>query len=105
MSASITRAPVGSQACARTYWHGPSAAFQRRPTQVEICSRGEPYLAEWIARELGGARKVGKQWRCRCPCHDDHDPSLDIVDIDDVVLWTCRAGCDGREIGRELYRR
>ena len=60
--------------------------------------------AEWVARELGGARKVGKQWRCRCPSHDDRHPSLDIVDSDDNVLWICRAGCDSREIGRELYR-
>jgi hypothetical protein len=62
-------------------------------------------LAEWIAGELGGARKVGKAWRCRCPSHDDHHPSLDIVDRDDDILWICRAGCDGSEIGRELYRR
>jgi hypothetical protein len=61
-------------------------------------------LAAWIARQLGGARRVGKQWRCRCPCHKDHHPSLDIVDRDGDVLWICRAGCDGREIGRELYR-
>lgn len=60
--------------------------------------------AEWIASELGGAKKAGTQWRCRCPCHDDENPSLDIVDRDGDVLWICRAGCDGREIGRALHR-
>jgi hypothetical protein len=65
--------------------------------------------AETIATALGGAKKIdrsGRKWRCRCPCHEDSDPSLDLTDTEDGdVLWICRAGCDKREIGRILYRR
>jgi len=62
--------------------------------------------AEQIARALGGAKKMGRNWRCRCPVHDDATPSLDLIDTQDgKLLWICRAGCDGRAIGRELHRR
>jgi hypothetical protein len=62
--------------------------------------------AERIANKLGGAKKVGNQWLCRCPCHDDRHASLSIVDTTDGdVLWNCFANCDGGDISCELYRR
>jgi putative DNA primase/helicase len=65
-----------------------------------------PPKAELIAQRLGGAKKSGKQWLARCPCHDDHSPSLSISDTaDGNVLWYCFTGCDAREVGRELHRR
>jgi putative DNA primase/helicase len=62
--------------------------------------------AERIAKALGAAKKTGRQWLCRCPVHDDQHASMTIADTKDGnVVWHCFAGCDGRDIGRELYRR
>jgi putative DNA primase/helicase len=48
--------------------------------------------AEALARLLGGRRK-GRGWLCRCPAHDDHDPSLSIEDRGGRTVFVCRAGC------------
>lgn len=49
--------------------------------------------AEDIGRALGG-KKVGKNWRCKCPAHDDKTPSLDVCDgPDGRPLFICRSGC------------
>lgn len=69
--------------------------------------------AEWsiaqVAHSLGGAKKLdllGRRWRCLCPVHDDHHPSLDLTDTQDgEMLWICRAGCYQRAIGRVLFKR
>jgi putative DNA primase/helicase len=61
--------------------------------------------AERIAKALGGAKKTGKQWLCRCPVHDDQHASMTIADKDGKVVWHCKAGCDGRDIGRALHRK
>ena len=59
-----------------------------------------------VAGGLGGAKKVGKQWLARCPCHEDGTPSLSLSDSEDgMLLWYCYGGRDGRNIGRELRRR
>ena len=50
-----------------------------------------------IAKALGGHRH-GYQYRCRCPAHNDHDPSLDVRDTVGGVLVNCRAGCSQREV-------
>src|SRR5262249_6379266 len=34
----------------------------------------------------------------RCPCHDDHSPSLSLSDGDKALLVHCFAGCDCRDI-------
>jgi hypothetical protein len=46
-----------------------------------------------LAHALGGAKRDGRGYRCRCPAHDDHDPSLSIVERGGKVLLKCRAGC------------
>jgi hypothetical protein len=51
--------------------------------------------AERIAQALGG-RRVGNQWRCRCPlaaehAHGDRDPSLYITERDGKLLVRCRS--------------
>ena len=46
-----------------------------------------------IAAKLGKARRDGQEWRCLCPAHDDHEPSLSIVEKDGKLLFYCRAGC------------
>lgn len=49
-----------------------------------------------IVKELGGK---GSYWHggkglCRCPAHDDADPSLSVAQTPDRVLVKCFAGCD-----------
>ena len=39
-------------------------------------------------------RRSGDGWICRCPAHDDRQPSLSIAEGDDGrVLVHCHAGC------------
>lgn len=38
--------------------------------------------------------KSGDGWTCRCPSHDDRNPSLSIAQGDNGnVVWNCHAGC------------
>lgn len=60
--------------------------------------------AEQIARQLGGKR-AGRQWKCKCVAHDDHDPSMIIFDGRENVQVRCLSGCDPRDIIAELRRR
>jgi putative DNA primase/helicase len=60
--------------------------------------------AEALTARLGG-RWHGRYGTCRCPAHDDHDPSLSIQDGDSDVLVTCHAGCDRQAVIDELKRR
>jgi hypothetical protein len=48
-----------------------------------------------IAKALGGEKKTSTGWRCICPVHDDHNPSL-FISISDQgkILVNCKAGCD-----------
>ena len=45
-----------------------------------------------IAEALGGHRS-GSGWDALCPAHDDHTPSLSLVDRAGRVLVRCHAGC------------
>jgi hypothetical protein len=58
--------------------------------------------AETIARALGGRRIAHDEWRCRCPAHLDHDPSLDVRDVRAGVAVICRTGCDQLSVIRAL---
>ena len=58
-----------------------------------------------IAALLGGAKRNGRGWLCRCPLHQDHTPSLSIKDGDHVaILAKCFGGCDSRDVLLELRR-
>jgi putative DNA primase/helicase len=58
-----------------------------------------------IAKALSG-KKVGDQWLCRCPAHDDHDPSLAVRDSKDGrLLVYCYTGCNARDILAALRQR
>ena len=61
--------------------------------------------AEEIAAALGKAHRDGRGWKCLCPCHDDRDPSLSVVEKDGKFLVTCRAGCTQTAVVDELKRR
>jgi predicted P-loop ATPase len=60
------------------------------PREDEVPSR-----AEQIATALGKARRSGDGWKCLCPAHDDHNPSLCVTDgLNGLsVLLHCHAGC------------
>jgi putative DNA primase/helicase len=57
-----------------------------------------------IARALGG-HKSGNQWKCRCPAHDDTDPSMIVFDGKHSVQVRCYAGCHPLEIIAALRAR
>ena len=48
--------------------------------------------ADTIARALKGRRR-GAGWVCKCPAHDDRNPSLNIAERDGKVLIKCWGGC------------
>ena len=57
-----------------------------------------------IAVALGGARREGRGWRCRCPLHQGR--SLTLRDGEGgCVLVTCWGGCDRLDVLAELRRR
>jgi len=58
-----------------------------------------------IARALGGARRSGGWWRCRCPVHDSRGATLALRDGDRGLIVKCHAGCDSRDVLRELRGR
>lgn len=49
---------------------------------------------EAIAHACGGARRTGAGWSCRCPVHDDRNPSLSLSYSGATLLLKCHAGCD-----------
>jgi putative DNA primase/helicase len=57
--------------------------------------------AEQLTRSLNG-RWHGNYGICRCPAHDDHEPSLSIRDGDTTVLFKCFAGCEQTAIFNAL---
>ncbi|NBW51498.1 MAG: hypothetical protein EBR49_15705 [Betaproteobacteria bacterium] len=62
------------------------------------------FSAESIARKLGGARKSGLDWSCRCPAHDDQKSSLSITDKSGKLLVRCHAGCQQAAVISQLKR-
>jgi putative DNA primase/helicase len=62
------------------------------------------WRVETIARALNG-RHSGNGWICRCPAHDDHDPSLRITERDGKVLLKCWSGCPQDAVIDALKRR
>jgi putative DNA primase/helicase len=62
--------------------------------------------AAQIARALGKARREGRGWKCLCPAHDDHDPSLSIAEGEaGKPLFQCRTGCSQDAVIEALKRR
>ena len=67
-------------------------------------------MTQLIELEIAGRRIVEAlkgQWRkgggmCRCPAHDDHDPSLSVRVGRKSLLFTCFAGCDRLDILRAI---
>jgi putative DNA primase/helicase len=58
--------------------------------------------ASEIIAGLGGNPATG---RCRCPAHDDKNPSLDVVERNGKVLFKCRADCSQDNVIAALRQR
>jgi putative DNA primase/helicase len=56
-----------------------------------------------IAHALGGARKEGRDWRCRCPLHGGRSLVLREGNGGSVLL-TCWGGCNRLDVLAELRR-
>jgi putative DNA primase/helicase len=61
-------------------------------------------LARAIVTALGG-KWHRSQGLCRCPAHEDNSPSLSIRGGNRSILVHCFAGCDGKDVMRELRTR
>jgi len=59
--------------------------------------------AHQLARALG-AKRSGRQWLCRCPAHDDHNPSLIFWQGHSAIRFKCYSGCDPLDIIAALRR-
>jgi hypothetical protein len=62
--------------------------------------------AQGIARALGGHRLAEGRYLCRCPAHDDSNPSLSVADGRcGRPVFHCFSGCDWRDVTKELEKR
>ena len=59
--------------------------------------------AQTIVSSLGG-RWDGHSGQCRCPAHEDRDPSLSVRLGERAILFKCFAGCSSTEVLRALER-
>jgi len=59
--------------------------------------------ARTIVSRLGG-RWDGHSGQCRCPAHEDRDPSLSVRLGERAILFKCFAGCSPTEVLRALER-
>ena len=57
-----------------------------------------------IIREFGGNR-TGNKAMCKCPCHDDHTPTLKVTLEDGKILVHCYAGCQQKAVVDALKSR
>lgn len=72
---------------------------------MEAALQERVYSAKDIAYLLGKAKEAGKDWKCRCPAHDDKDPSLSLCDGENGQLVAhCYAGCSWEQIKKALER-
>jgi len=59
-----------------------------------------------IGRALGGKPNGRGGYRCKCPAHDDSDPSLDVdMGRNGLPVFVCRANCSQADIMAALARR
>lgn len=62
----------------------------------------ENFLAAIKAHDPKPTR-TARGWKCRCPAHDDSNPSLSVMQTEDgTVLVHCFAGCETAEVCRKL---
>ena len=59
--------------------------------------------AKAIVETLGGTWR-GTRGECRCPAHDDADPSLSVRLGESAILFHCFAGCPTPDVLKALHR-
>ena len=59
--------------------------------------------AKSIVDALGGTWR-GSRGECRCPAHDDSDPSLSVRLGESAILFHCFAGCPTPDVLKALHR-
>lgn len=59
---------------------------------------------EELITELGAVQHGG-EWRCKCPAHDDTNPSLYMSEKNDKILLKCFAGCSQEAVINALRAR
>lgn len=59
-------------------------------------------IADLLTR-LEGVKKTGEnRYQCKCPTHNDREPSLTVSETHDKILVHCHAGCNTWDILREI---
>jgi hypothetical protein len=53
----------------------------------------DPRSADAIGKALNGKRLKNGAWKCRCPAHDDTNPSFTVSETEKGVVVHCHAGC------------
>ena len=54
---------------------------------------------ELVLDRLEDVREIGDSYQASCPAHDDHDPSLSVVEGEDGrALLKCFAGCEAEDV-------
>ena len=55
--------------------------------------------AAYVIVQLLGGKRAGRQWLCRCPAHDDKNPSLSVSEgSTHPVVFHCHANCDADQV-------
>lgn len=92
--ASEGRRPVADRRVLRPAPDDGGAARVARGVGAVSWRAYTPAELEEVARRLGGAGRTGDGWDCRCPAHDDGEPSLSLgLGEGGRLLWHCHAGC------------
>src|SRR5262245_53354689 len=60
--------------------------------------------AHQLARALN-AKRSGRQWSCKCPAHDDAEPSLIFWQGHSAIRFKCYSGCEPEDVIAALRRR
>jgi len=74
-----------------------------RETPVSRPPLDAEFRARTIVEKLGGVWH-GTRGECRCPAHDDANPSLSVRLGDTAILFHCFAGCTTIEVLKALER-
>jgi hypothetical protein len=67
-------------------------------------------LSKWTTATGCPPKRVGKEWRGRCPIHEadgmPHRPSCDMTFTDGKAIWACRSrGCESGKINEAILGR
>src|SRR6266498_3227943 len=59
-------------------------------------------LEEFVARLEGKKNWSNGNYQCKCPAHEDRVASLSVTDGGDRILFYCFAGCDWKDVLKEM---